>query len=50
MTDRSTSLPTMSVAVVGFGAMGAAMARRLVKDGHTVSAVDPIPDTRTGGQ
>jgi 3-hydroxyisobutyrate dehydrogenase len=36
----------MTVAVVGFGAMGAAMARRLVKDGHTVSAVDPSPDAR----
>jgi 3-hydroxyisobutyrate dehydrogenase len=46
MTDDAISPPTMSVAVVGFGAMGAAMARRLVKDGHTVSAVDPIPDAR----
>jgi 3-hydroxyisobutyrate dehydrogenase len=36
----------MTVAVVGFGAMGAAMARRLVKDGHTVTAVDPFPDAR----
>jgi 3-hydroxyisobutyrate dehydrogenase len=46
MADQSTSLSTMTVAVLGFGAMGAAMARRLVKDGHTVSAVDPIPDAR----
>ncbi|MBB3606339.1 3-hydroxyisobutyrate dehydrogenase [Mycolicibacterium sp. BK556] len=36
----------MTVTVVGFGAMGAAMARRLVKDGHAVTAVDPIPDAR----
>jgi 3-hydroxyisobutyrate dehydrogenase len=46
MTGRSTSRPTMTIAVVGFGAMGAAMARRLVKDGHTVNAVDPILQAR----
>lgn len=46
MTSQSTSRPTLTIAMVGFGAMGAAMARRLVKDGHTVNAVDPFPQAR----
>lgn len=47
MTTQSTAPSTTTIAMVGFGAMGAAMARRLVKDGHVVNAVDPFPQARS---
>lgn len=41
-----TDLQSSTVAVVGFGAMGLPMARRLASHGHAVLAVDPSPAAR----
>jgi len=45
MVER-TSLPAMTVAVVGLGAMGMPIARRLVSAGYDVAAVDPDAEAR----
>lgn len=44
--NDSPAASGFSVAVVGFGAIGAPMAQRLAAHGHTVRAVDPNPDAR----
>ncbi len=46
MTENSVRAAANTVAVIGFGAMGMPMARRLRDHGRTVVAVDPTPAAR----